>query len=431
MFPFEPVELALSSVQKPGAVHRAVFATNLSGSRRVATGARTTCGDRAINGRGEAFIRRGACSRMSRVRCCAGERRSWGTLAVMTRSPQGRTRPEAPRHRYLRLTSSFRGGDGQRWHAFRGERRRAPPKACKPAQDKRAAHLQQAVTAHGSKPRELVDYAAASSARDLRPTPDNRLAMTYRTASERTRASSVVEVDDGPMAHFDEAGGRPKLLMHQRTMQSSVYDWSVGEWLKVPSRPMPGPRYSQGRRCVWRPRYPHPRRSGVRARLRVPAARSRTDQLTPKIKAAFDPAGLLNPGRIYSESEGLGSRTKQCRRISPTSNSGPAHRRGRQEPAPLLHCGLCTAAAPLTSCVAMTGSPRGPHLYVKNSSSAAQRQPGGRGHVDRCLPALLPDDCRAVVDYMHLDDRPACTSRNRPTLAEGAPSAPLAGTVLP
>jgi len=53
--------------------------------------------------------------------------------------------------------------------------------------------------------------------------------MTYRTASERTRASFVVEVDDGAMAHFDEAGGRPKLLMHQRTMQSSVYDWSVGD----------------------------------------------------------------------------------------------------------------------------------------------------------------------------------------------------------
>jgi glycolate oxidase FAD binding subunit len=88
MLTFEPVELAPLSGGEPGAATIAgIFATNISGSRRIRVGAARDhlLGLRGVNGRGEVFKSGGRVMKnVTGYDLCRGLAGSWGTLAVMS-----------------------------------------------------------------------------------------------------------------------------------------------------------------------------------------------------------------------------------------------------------------------------------------------------------------------------------------------------------
>jgi glycolate oxidase FAD binding subunit len=88
MLTFEPVELASLSGGEPGAATIAgIFVTNISGSRRIRVGAARDhlLGLRGINGRGEVFKSGGRVMKnVTGYDLCRGLSGSWGTLAVMS-----------------------------------------------------------------------------------------------------------------------------------------------------------------------------------------------------------------------------------------------------------------------------------------------------------------------------------------------------------
>jgi glycolate oxidase FAD binding subunit len=87
MLAFEPVELGALSGGEPGqATIAGVFATNISGSRRISAGAARDhfLGMRGVNGRGELFKAGGRVMKnVTGYDLCRGLSGSWGTLAVM------------------------------------------------------------------------------------------------------------------------------------------------------------------------------------------------------------------------------------------------------------------------------------------------------------------------------------------------------------
>jgi glycolate oxidase FAD binding subunit len=85
---FEPIELAAVAGGEPGeATIAGVFATNVSGARRIRAGAARDhlLGLRAVSGRGEPFKSGGRVMKnVTGYDLCRGLAGSWGTLAVMT-----------------------------------------------------------------------------------------------------------------------------------------------------------------------------------------------------------------------------------------------------------------------------------------------------------------------------------------------------------
>lgn len=88
MLAFEPVELATISGGEPGeATIAGIFATNISGSRRIRAGAARDhlLGLRGVNGRGEIFKSGGRVMKnVTGYDLCRGLAGSWGTLAVLS-----------------------------------------------------------------------------------------------------------------------------------------------------------------------------------------------------------------------------------------------------------------------------------------------------------------------------------------------------------
>jgi glycolate oxidase FAD binding subunit len=88
MLAFEPIELASLTGGEPGqATIAGVFATNMAGSRRIRVGAGRDhlLGVRAVNGRGEIFKSGGRVMKnVTGYDLCRGLSGSWGTLAVMS-----------------------------------------------------------------------------------------------------------------------------------------------------------------------------------------------------------------------------------------------------------------------------------------------------------------------------------------------------------
>ena len=88
MLAFEPIELGpLMGVEKDQATIGGVFATNISGARRISIGAARDhlLGIRAVNGRGEVFKSGGRVMKnVTGYDLCRGLSGSWGTLAVLS-----------------------------------------------------------------------------------------------------------------------------------------------------------------------------------------------------------------------------------------------------------------------------------------------------------------------------------------------------------
>lgn len=318
MLPFEPIDLgpALGAEAGRGTIG-AVFATNLSGARRVATGAARDhlLGVRAINGRGESFKSGGrVLKNVTGYDVARGLAGSWGTLAVMTEV----TFKVVPKPEQTATLALFGLTDEL-----------AAEVMCEavgtPFEVSGAAHLPQGMA------RRLRTLALRDPGKAVTALRVENLAsfVAYRCGRLREHLApyGTVELlsDDVSLAFWGELGQlsvlqestRPLWRVSTRPMAGhkvvdavrrympveAFYDWSGGLiWLEVPESADAGA--SDIRRVIAQ----HGGHAtlmradpGVRAAIDVfqpldPGA----ERLTRGLKAAFDPAGVLGPGRMYA-----------------------------------------------------------------------------------------------------------------------------------
>ena len=317
MLAFEPLELAgVVGGDARQATIGGVFATNASGPRRLAAGAARDhlMGIRGVNGRGEVFKNGGRVMKnVTGYDLCKGLAGSWGTLAafsevtfkVMPKPPASTTlvllgltdeiaieamcsvmgtpyEITGALHiqQQLAVTLDHMGlrGQGKAVTAFRLE---APPKSIAYRRDKLTAALK----VYG----QLHDLEQKSS----------------ETFWDEMTRLSVFEGSDHPLWRLSTAPSKGPAVVAAigRYMPvSALYDWSGGlVWIDVPVTTDAGA--ADVRRVI-------ATHGGHATLIRASAStRSATDvfqtlepgvqRLSQKLKATFDPANILNPGRMY------------------------------------------------------------------------------------------------------------------------------------
>jgi glycolate oxidase FAD binding subunit len=318
MLPFEPIDLgpALGGGAAGGSIG-AVFATNISGARRVATGAARDhlLGVRAVNGRGEAFKSGGrVLKNVTGYDVARGLTGSWGTLAVMTEV----TFKVVPRPERTATLVLFGLTDEL-----------AAEVMCQglgtPFEVSGAVHLPKSMASRLDTP-ELRDSGQAVTALRV----ENLASfVSYRCGKLREALAPYGEgqiFEDGVSLAFwrelrtlSVLQGRTKPLWRISTKPTAgpevvaaisrymtveaFYDWSGGLiWLEVPESADAGA--SDIRRVIAQ----HGGHAtliradaGVRAAIDVfQPLDPGLERLTRRLKAAFDPAGILNPGRMYA-----------------------------------------------------------------------------------------------------------------------------------
>lgn len=315
--PFEPVDLGPVLGFGPGqATIGGVLATNFSGSRRIHAGAARdhVLGVQAVNGRGEAIRAGGRV--MKNVtgydlgRALAG---SWGTLAVMTEIAI----KVLPAQREIRTVLCFGLGDPTGVEAL-----------ClalgTPFEVSGTVHVQAELAKRFSD--EQIASAGASvtairvenfpaSAR-YRASRLKTMLQAYAPALELDTARSRIFWNDvRTLKMFQKTGrplwristlpsGAPKLVgsIARKIDVHALYDWSGGLiWLETP--PISDAGAVEIRRTL--------AEFGGHATLIRAEASSRAVidvfqpldppvmALTAELKRAFDPVGILNPGRMY------------------------------------------------------------------------------------------------------------------------------------
>lgn len=317
MLAFEPLELAgVVGGDARQATIGSIFATNASGPRRLAVGAARDhlMGIRGVNGRGEVFKNGGRVMKnVTGYDLCKGLAGSWGTLAVFS-EVTFKVMPKPPAsttlvllglsdeiaievlcsvmgtpyeitgavhiQQHLAVTLDHMGlrGQGKSVTAFRLE---APPKSIAYRRDKLTAALK----VYG----QLQDLEQKSS---------------EAFWDEMTRLS-VFEGSDHPLWRLSTAPGKGPAVVAAigRYMPvSAVYDWSGGlVWIDLPVTTDAGA--ADVRRVI-------ASHGGHATLIRASAStRASTDvfqtlepgvqNLSRKLKATFDPANILNPGRMY------------------------------------------------------------------------------------------------------------------------------------
>ncbi len=314
---FEPVDLGPALGGKPGqASVGGVFATNFSGSRRILAGAARdhVLGVRGVNGRGEAFKAGGRV--MKNVtgydlgRALAG---SWGTLAVMTEI----TMKVLPAPKETRTLICFGLTDATAIEAM-------GLAVGTPFEVSGAVHVQESLAGRFSdkdiaKARgpvtaiRIENFAAAARYRVTRL--KERLAAYAPSAeldTERSRrfwgemkSLKMFQGSERPLWRISTVpSGVAKLVgTIARTLDvRAVYDWSGGlVWLETELTSDAGAVEIRRTLAEF---------GGHATLIRAePATRASIDVFQPldaslmalsaKLKAAFDPAGILNPGRMY------------------------------------------------------------------------------------------------------------------------------------
>lgn len=318
MLPFEPIDLgpALGGQAGRGTIG-AVFATNLSGARRVATGAARDhlLGVRAINGRGEAFKSGGrVLKNVTGYDVARGVAGSWGTLAVLTEV----TFKVVPRPEQTATVVLFGLTDDL-----------ANDVMCQamgtPYEVSGAVHLQQPMAQRLRTPEfrepgkavtalrienlaSFVAYRCDKLRDHLAPYGKAEVLgdEVSRAFWGELRQLSVLQQDSRPLWRISTkpTNGYKVVEAIRRYMPvDAFYDWSGGLiWLELPEAADGGA--SDVRRVI-------AQFGGHATLMRAePAVRSAIDvfqplepgveRLTRGIKSAFDPAGILNPGRMYA-----------------------------------------------------------------------------------------------------------------------------------
>ena len=322
MLAFEPIDLGPALGEPPPAAQTigAVFAANLSGARRILAGAArdNLIGIRAVNGRAELFKSGGRVMKnVTGYDLARGLAGSWGTLGVLTEVtfkvvPQPE---ETGTLVYLGLTDELAA---ELMCAAMGTPYEVSGAVHLPLN--LARRLGEAGLATADKPltaiahREFLDFGGLPPRGIARGAEAVRLHRSRRRRSraeppalERTAPARDVLLQRGAaLAHLDRAAQGPELVAaikrHMPTAEA-FYDWSGGlVWLEVP------PSADAGAADIRRAVAVHGGHATlVRAEPAVRAVVEVFQPLTPAIerltrglKSAFDPAGLLNPGRMYA-----------------------------------------------------------------------------------------------------------------------------------
>lgn len=316
---FEPIDLGPMLSEPAGqATIGGVVGSNLSGSRRIAQGAVRdhVLGIRAVNGRGEVFKAGGRVMKnVTGYDLCRALTGSWGTLGIMTeitlRAVPG---PEEvrtlivvglPDEIAIEVLCAAMGTP----YEVSGTIHLHPPlaKRLRTAQSAAGGHAVTAIRlenfTHALK-RRVEELKTELSAYGELEELDHPASLAFWS---EVRQLSFLKASTDPVWRISTA---PK--MGPRVVQAIsgymhckvAYDWSGGLiWLEVPDSADAGS--ADIRRVI-------ATRGGHATLVRAPAAvREAVEVFQPleegvrklslKLKDAFDPAGVLNPGRMYAE----------------------------------------------------------------------------------------------------------------------------------
>jgi len=317
MLAFEPVELAALSEEQPGqSTIAGVFATNVCGSRRVRAGAARDhiLGLRGINGRGEIFKAGGrVVKNVTGYDISRGLTGSWGTLAVISEVTfKVLPRPEDTRTLLLLglpdeigvevLTTAMatpyevsgavhleRALAGRLWHDGLRQQGQAVTAL-------RIENFEKSATYRVARLREHL--AAYGEMHEL--DRNNSLAFWGEL-----RELSVLQGSDAPVWRISTAPrAGPKVVAAIAAYMDcrAWYDWSGGlVWAEVLPTTDAGAADIRrvmatfgGHATLMRAD------AAVRAGVEVfQPLEAGVAAISKRLKAAFDPAGILNPGRMY------------------------------------------------------------------------------------------------------------------------------------
>ncbi|MGQ0457830.1 MAG: FAD-binding protein [Hyphomicrobium sp.] len=319
MLPFEPVDIGPATGGRADHLSiGGVFATNLSGARRVATGGARDhlLGVRAVNGRGEVFKSGGRVMKnVTGLDVARGLTGSWGTLAVITEA----TFKVVPAPQTT-MTLVFSGlPDDLAIEAL-------TTAMGTPFEASGAAHLPKRVAARLTTPAlsgannaltllRLEHFAASISYRrdklaaalKIFGAPMTLASVESAQLWRELRALSIMpySADTNLWRISTAPSNGPQIVAAiQKFMPADAfYDWSGGlVWLETPAAADAGA--ADVRRAV-------AVRGGHATLIRAtPQVRGAVDvfepmkpeieRLTRGVKEAFDPAGILNRGRMYA-----------------------------------------------------------------------------------------------------------------------------------
>ncbi len=314
---FEPLDLGpMLANDAAGATIGGVFATNLSGARRISAGAARDhlLGIRAVNGRGETFKSGGRVMKnVTGYDLCRGLAGSWGTLAVLSEVTfKVLPRPEEtatlvffglPDEIAVEVLCSAMGS---------------------PFEISGAVHLQQALAVRLEHP-ALRSQGKSVTALRLENFTKSVVYRKSRLMEQLKAYGAIGELDHQSSQAFwgelrrlsvlvpgeapvwristaPSAGPKVVAAISADMECRAFYDWSGGlVWLEVLSTTDAGA--ADIRRVI-------ATHGGHATLIRAaPQVRSAVDVFQPlepgpdrlsrKLKAAFDPAGILNPGRMY------------------------------------------------------------------------------------------------------------------------------------
>ncbi len=317
MLAFEPLDLGpLAGGEAGQGTIGGTFATNLSGARRIAVGAARDhlLGIRGINGRGEVFKSGGRVMKnVTGYDLCRGLAGSWGTLAVLSEVTfKVLPAPEdtgtlvlfgLPDEFAVEVLCTAMGSPFEVSGAVHLQRSLATRLV-----DQSLASQGQAVTAI-----RIENFAKSVAYRKGRL---KDLLKVYGEISELDRATSlrfwaelrrlsVLQQSDAPVWRISTAPtAAPKVVAAISAYMEcrAFFDWSGGlVWAEVL------PTTDAGAADVRRVIATHGGHATlVRAAPDVRAAvevfqplEAGLEKLSRRLKAAFDPAGILNPGRMY------------------------------------------------------------------------------------------------------------------------------------
>jgi glycolate oxidase FAD binding subunit len=315
----EPIDLGPMLGDAPGqSTLGGMVATNLSGSRRIAAGAvrDLVLGVRAINGRGEAFKWGGRVMKnVTGYDLCRGLAGSWGTLAVLTEVTL-KAAPAAEEVRTLLLLGQpdelaiealcaavgtpYEVSAALHVDADLAKRMRTPAVASARAAVTalRIENFSSSVAYRIGRLREL--FAAYGDLIEL----DHAQSASFWG---ETRTLSFLQGSTDPVWRISTAPKMgPRVVQAVKTYMPcrAAYDWSGGlVWLEVPRSADAGS--ADIRRVI-------ATRGGHATLVRAdPAVRASVEvfqpleapvrELSRRLKEAFDPARVLNPGRMYAD----------------------------------------------------------------------------------------------------------------------------------
>lgn len=315
---FEPIDFGPLLGQEPGqGTIGAVFAANISGSRRIQAGAARDhlLGVRAVNGRGELFKNGGRVMKnVTGYDLCRGLAGSWGTLGVMSEvTMKVLPKSEATRTLLLRGLTDEVAIDamcGAVGSPFEVSGTVHLPASCAEAlQIDGLVRKGQAVTVLRLENfRKFLDYRSQRLGETL--AAFGKMEELDVSSSEAFwQGICVLKFFEGGMGDIwrisisPDKGARLVAAIAAHLECRAVYDWSGGLiWLEAASSRDAGA--TEVRRAI-------ADIGGYATLIRAePAVRASVDvfqplapsldALTRKIKSAFDPEGILNPGRMYS-----------------------------------------------------------------------------------------------------------------------------------